>query len=67
MTFYEYSNTLERLKYLAAHKQTGTPQELAQKLDVSVRTVQRMVQQLREHGCQVVFNRHRYTYEISKE
>jgi len=62
MTFTEYSGKLERIKCLARNKQAGTPQHLAAKLDVSERTVQRMVQHLREQGCPIIFNRYRCTY-----
>jgi biotin operon repressor len=41
-------------KYSSQHKRTGTPKSLAQKLDLSVRTLQRMVHQLREMGCPFV-------------
>ena len=64
MNFFDYSTKLERIKDLAAHKQAGTPCQLARRLDVSERTVQRMVQNLRDRGCPVVFNRSRNTYEL---
>jgi predicted DNA-binding transcriptional regulator YafY len=67
MTFFEYAKKLETIKYLAMHKRAGTPQNLAQKLQVSERTIQRMVHQLRDHGYPVVFNRLRNTYEIEDE
>ena len=69
MKFIEYAEKLETLKYLAEHKRSGTPLKLAEKLNVSERTIQRMVQQLREHGFPIIFNRLRNTYEVkfSKE
>ncbi len=66
MKFIEYAEKLETIKYLSAHKQTGTPRRLAQKLNVSERTVQRMVQQLREHGYSITFSRCRRSYEVQK-
>lgn len=65
MTYFQYSEKLETIKYLAAHKRAGTPHSLAEKLEVSERTIQRMVQQLRDHGCPIIFNRQRCTYEIN--
>ncbi len=65
MTFLEYSEKLKTLKYLAEHKQTGNPQQLAKKLDVSERTVERMVQRLRDNGFPIKYNRLRCTYEVS--
>lgn len=64
MKFREYVEKLETFKYLAEHKRGGTPLQLAEKLNVSERTVQRMVQHLRENGCPIIFNRFRNTYEI---
>ena len=64
MTFIEYSANLETIKYLAEHKRAGTPQQLANKLDVSERTVQRMVQVLRDYGYPIIYNRYRSTYEV---
>ena len=63
MTFIQYAKKLEVIKYLAQHKQAGTPQQLAKKLDVSERTVQRMVGQLRIIGYPIRYNRLRLTYE----
>lgn len=64
MTYFEYTDKLETLKYLVERKQAGRPCELAEKLNVSERTVLRMVQRLREHGYQIKFNRLRSSYEI---
>jgi predicted DNA-binding transcriptional regulator YafY len=64
MKFIDYSEKLETIKYLAKHKRAGTPRRLAAKFNVSERTIQRMIQQLREHGCPIVFNRYRCTYEV---
>ena len=63
MTFIEYSEKIETLKHLANHKQAGTPKQLAKKFQVSERTIQRMVQGLRDHGYAITFNRFRKTYE----
>jgi predicted DNA-binding transcriptional regulator YafY len=64
MKFTEYLEKLETLKYLAEHKRSGSPIRLAEKLNVSERTIQRMVQQLRESGYPIIFNRFRSTYEV---
>ncbi len=67
MTYFEYTEKLERIKYLAANKQAGTPCSLARKLNVSERTALRMVQQLRDHGYPIAYNRFRCTYEIKRD
>ena len=50
MKFIKYSEKLDTIKYLAEHKRTGTPHNLASKINVSERTVLRMVQQLKDTG-----------------
>ena len=69
MTFIAYTEKLETIKYLSQHKRTGTLEQLSEKLNVSERTARRMVQQLRDQGLPIKYNRYRYTYEvkISKE
>ena len=65
MKFIEYSEKLDTIKYLAEHKRTGTPEKLAEKINVSERTILRMVHQLKDAGCSIQFNRNRCTYEIN--
>jgi len=64
MTFSEYMQKLETIKYLSYHKRTGTVEHLSQKLNVSERTARRMIHQLRESGFDIKYNRMRYTYEL---
>jgi predicted DNA-binding transcriptional regulator YafY len=64
MKYIDYAEKLETIKYLAEHKRAGTPEMLAGKLQVSERTLQRMVQQLRDHGYPIFFNRWNATYEV---
>lgn len=52
MAFMDTLLRLERLAHLIKRKSTGTREELAQKMDVSVRTVDNLVQQLRDM-CEV--------------
>lgn len=67
MKFVQYVEKLETIKYLAEHKRAGTPRELALKLNVSERTVLRMVQQLRDYGYPIEFNRFRSSYIVKEE
>ena len=64
MKFIEYAEKLETIKYLAEHKRCGTPLQLSQKINVSKRTVERMMQLLREQGFPITFNRFLNTYEL---
>lgn len=54
------SNTrrgLERLDNLIRLKATGTPKDLASRLNITERTVYRIIKQLKEMGCPVYFNK----------
>jgi predicted DNA-binding transcriptional regulator YafY len=64
MNFVQYAEKLETIKRLAKYKQAGTAEQLAHKLEVSQRTVERMIQQLRDQGYPIRYNRFRYTYEV---
>jgi len=66
MKFIEYAEKLETLKYFAEHKRGGTPLQLSEKFNVSKRTIERMVQQLREQGYPITYNRYRNTYEVKE-
>lgn len=66
MTFFEYAEKLETIKHLVKYKQAGTSEQLAQKLEVSQRTVERMIQQLRDNGYPIRYNRNRNTYELKE-
>lgn len=48
MAFIDTLRRLERLAHLINRKSTGTREDLARKLDVSVRTVDNLLQQLRD-------------------
>ncbi|NJO02342.1 MAG: HTH domain-containing protein [Bacteroidia bacterium] len=45
---------------------TGTPGELAQKLEVSERTAKRMIAQLRESGLDIRYCRYENSYILEK-
>ncbi|MBA3706555.1 MAG: HTH domain-containing protein [Bacteroidetes bacterium] len=64
MKFDEYLEKLNKLQKLVNISNTGSPKDLAKKLDVSERTARRMVQKLRHHKLPVVFNRKINSYEI---
>ena len=66
MKYNEYTEKLEAIKNIIEHKHCATAQELAEKFGVSVRTIHRMLQQLRQNGLQVKFNRKRSCYEFKK-
>lgn len=65
MTYLEYAQKLDTIKHLVQLKQAGTPDKLAKKLNVSERTVLRMVHFLKNNGYPITFNRFRGSYELS--
>jgi biotin operon repressor len=67
MTRFERENLKVRIVRLAALKSTGSPAELAAKLDISVRSVKRFVSQIRESGKAIRYCFIRKSYVIEKE
>jgi predicted DNA-binding transcriptional regulator YafY len=57
---------LERLDDLIRRKATGTPTELAVKMALSERTVYHFIEELREHGACIVYNKFRESYEYTE-
>jgi len=53
---------LERLHQLVRRQATGSPKELAGKMQISRRTVFRMIDTLKEIGCPVYFNKEKNSY-----
>ncbi|HYV91430.1 MAG TPA: HTH domain-containing protein [Chitinophagales bacterium] len=67
MRYIEYSKKLQAIKDMAEHRRTGTPRQLAEKLEVSERTAERMVEHLRDSGVPITYNRYRSSYEINEK
>lgn len=67
MKFIEYKDKLEVIVYMAEHHRTGSPCQLAYRLNVSVRTIERMILQLRDMGYPIVFDRIKNSYIIRRE
>lgn len=64
MDFLTYSKKLEVMQYYIEKKWANTPKDLSQKLEVSERTVLRMVKYLKERGVNVKFSRRSNEYFI---
>lgn len=62
MSFHKTFTRLERLAWLIQRRATGTPEELADKLGVSVRTTTNLLEQLRVWGADIAYCRHRRSY-----
>jgi predicted DNA-binding transcriptional regulator YafY len=53
---------LERIDQLIRLESTGNPKQLVERLNVSERTVYRMINTLKDIGCPVYYNRYRSSY-----
>ncbi len=62
MRIIEDKNKLERLDQLIRLKMTGSPNELAFRLNTSKRTIYRTINALKELGCPVYFCKNRISY-----
>lgn len=64
MSYNEYSEKLNRIKQLAKINATGGPKELAKKLNVSERTVYRLIKELDNQGVSLKFCKIKNSYLI---
>lgn len=64
MTHYEIIEKAEYVKKLASHGKTGTPEQLAKKLNLSRRTLYRLIQNLRTAHIPIVYDRKIQSYII---
>ncbi|MEO1514740.1 MAG: HTH domain-containing protein [Bacteroidota bacterium] len=65
MKFLEQIRRLERVHDLIRRKATGSPQQLANRLDVSIRTVYEIISTMKSLGGPIYYchNRQSYCYE----
>ena len=57
---------LQRIDHLVRTRATGTPQKLAERLDISERYVFRLISDLREQGFPIVYDKQAETYCYSE-
>jgi len=53
---------LDRLEQLIRLQMTGSPNELSKKMQISKRTVFRLIDILKEIGCPIYFNKEKNSY-----
>ena len=64
MNFQTYTQKLETLKYYIEKKWATTPKTLSSKLQVSERTILRMVKCLKEQGVIICFSKKENSYYL---
>ena len=62
MSLIDDRQKLERLDQLIRLKATGSPDELAEKMGTSKRTIFRTINDLKEIGCPIYFDKHKNSY-----
>jgi predicted DNA-binding transcriptional regulator YafY len=62
MKILDVSSTVERIDFLVRMKKTGTLKELSDKLEVSVSTVKRNLDLMRELGAPIIYSHYRQSY-----
>jgi predicted DNA-binding transcriptional regulator YafY len=63
MSLYNYLNRIQKLDALIRRKRTGTPKELAQKLEISERWLYIFMDELKQElGCPIKYDRSRRSY-----
>ena len=67
MDIYKYFNRVQQLHTLLKRKGTGTPRELAKKLNLSERQTLEYVRELKDSSIPIAFCKHQKTYYYEKE
>jgi len=67
MKLLEKLNTLERLDQLIRMKATGTPQDLADRLEISKRNVYNLLNDLRMLGAEISYDSNRQSYQYDEQ
>ena len=67
MKFSEEAKLRERIHRLVHLKATGTPEQLANRIGVSKRNLYRIINDMREDGFPIIYDRHRERYYYEKE
>ncbi len=67
MNVTEIKNKVEKINTLIRLQATGTPKDLAKKLNTTERTVFRIIKQLKEMGCPIYYDKQRGSYCYEEE
>ena len=67
MRLKDYVFVIKRLDFLIERKATGAPDELANRLEVSRRTVFRLLDDLKDFGAPIEYNQCRRSYQYTEK
>jgi DeoR/GlpR family transcriptional regulator of sugar metabolism len=67
MKFDDYEEKLNEIKRLIQNSNTGSPQKLAKQLNVSERTIRRLIEKLKLKGRSIKFCRRSNSYVLKKD
>lgn len=67
MKIFKHINRLNLLDTLISQKSTGTPIELANRLDISLSHLARIIDGMKEAGAPISFNRKRKSYYYTSD
>ncbi len=65
MKLFDHIERLNRLNELIEHKRTGTPEELAHRLQLSVAMIYKLMEELRWRGAPIEYSRELRSYYYS--
>ena len=64
MTILSAHEKIESIKHWAEHNRTGTPKELARKLEISESTLYRLLVIMKQLQIKIAYNKWKRSYEI---
>jgi len=67
MNLFSQINLLQQIHFHIEHKSTGTPKVFAGRLQLSERSLYRILEELKDSGVHIVYNRIRCSYEYQSE
>jgi predicted DNA-binding transcriptional regulator YafY len=62
MNLFSQINQLEQIHYHIEHKSTGSPKQFASRLNVSERTLNRIIEELQDREVCIAYSRKRNSY-----
>jgi len=66
MKIYTHIERIKRLNTLIQREATGTPLQLAEKLNVSKSTANRLIAELKDRGAPILYCKHSQSYKYTE-